>query len=100
MNAAVRRFLQKGGRGGVFFIHGDDEFRKDEVVRALIDDHVDPATRDFNLDVLRGGDVDPERLASVLATPPMMAEWRVVVVRDVEALVSNPRVRELLVSLA
>jgi DNA polymerase III delta subunit len=30
----------------------------------------------------------------------MMAEWRVVVVRDVEALASSPRVRELLVSLA
>ncbi|MSR36246.1 MAG: DNA polymerase III subunit delta [Gemmatimonadetes bacterium] len=100
MSAAVRRFLQKGGKGGVFFIHGGDEFRKDEVVRAIVDEHVDPGTRDFNFDVLRGGDVDGERLASVLATPPLMAEWRVVVVRDVEALTSSPKVRELLVSLA
>ena len=35
MTAPVRRFLQKGGRGGVFFLHGDDEFRKDEAVRDL-----------------------------------------------------------------
>jgi DNA polymerase-3 subunit delta len=96
----VRRFLQKGGRGGVFFLHGDDEFRKDEAVRGLIDAHLDPATRDFNLDVLRGGEVDGERLASVLATPPMMAEWRVVVVREVEALASSPKTRELLTGLA
>jgi DNA polymerase-3 subunit delta len=100
MTAAVRRFLQKGGKGGVFFVHGEDEFRKDETVRALIDAHLDPATRDFNLDVLRGGEVDGERLASVLATPPLMAEWRVVIVREVEALTSSPRVRELLVGLA
>jgi DNA polymerase-3 subunit delta len=100
MSAAVRRFLQKGGKGGVFFIHGDDEFRKDEAVRALVEAHVDPGTRDFNLDVLRGGEVEGERLASVLATPPLMAEWRVVVVRDVEALASNARVRESLVALA
>lgn len=100
MSAAVRRFLQKGGRGGVFFVHGDDEFRKDEAMRALVDAHLDPATRDFNLDVLRGGEVDAERLASVLATPPLMAEWRVVVVREVEALVASPRVRDLLVGLA
>src|SRR5436190_6559545 len=100
MSDAVRRFIQKGGRGGVFFVHGDDEFRKDEAVRALVAAHLEPATRDFNLDVLRGGDVDAERLASVLATPPMMAEWRVVVVREVEALVASPRVRDLLVALA
>jgi DNA polymerase-3 subunit delta len=99
MTAAVRRFLQKGGKGGIFFVHGEDEFRKDEAVRALVDAHLDPATRDFNLDVLRGGEVDGERLASVLATPPLMAEWRVVVVREVEALASSPRVRELLVGL-
>ena len=100
MSVPVRRFLQKGGRGGVFFLHGDDDFRKDEAVRALVDAHLDPATRDFNLDVLRGGETDGERLASVLATPPMMAEWRVVVVREVEALTASPKNRELLVSLA
>jgi DNA polymerase-3 subunit delta len=44
--------------------------------------------------------VDAERLTSVLATPPLMAEWRVVVVREVEALASSPRVREALVELA
>lgn len=100
MTAPVRRFLQKGGRGGVFFLHGDDEFRKDEMVRALVDEHLDPATRDFNLDLLRAADVDVERLASIFATPPMMAEWRVVVVRDVEAFAPSPKARELLVELA
>src|SRR5262245_46539266 len=99
MFAPVRRFLEKGGKGGVFFLHGDDEFRKDEAVRALVDAHLDPATRDFNLDVLRAGEVDGERLASVLATPPMMAAWRVVVVREVEALAASAKARELLVSL-
>lgn len=97
--APVHRFLEKGGKGGVFFLYGDDEFRKDETVRALVDAHLDPATRDFNLDVLEAGDVDGERLASVLATPPMMAEWRVVVVREVEALAASARSRELLMSL-
>jgi DNA polymerase-3 subunit delta len=100
MSVPVRRFLQKGGRGGVFFLHGDDEFRKDEAVRGLVDAHLDPATRDFNLDVLRGGEIDGERLASVLATPPLMAEWRVVVVREVEALAASPRTRDLLTALA
>jgi len=87
-------------RGGVFYLHGDDEFRKEEVVRALVDAHLDPATRDFNFDPLRGTEVDAETLASVIATPPMMAEWRVVVVREVEGLSSSARARDVLLEAA
>jgi DNA polymerase-3 subunit delta len=87
-------------RGGVFYLHGDDEFRKEEAVRALVEAHLDPATRDFNYDPLRGREVDTETLASVLATPPMMAEWRVVVVREVEGLAASSRSREVLLSVA
>ncbi|MEQ9400687.1 MAG: DNA polymerase III subunit delta [Longimicrobiales bacterium] len=87
-------------RGGVFYFHGDDDFRKEEALRALVDLHLDPATKDFNLDWLRGGDVDGEQLASVIATPPMMAEWRVVVVREVEGLASSPKTRQVLLDAA
>jgi len=87
-------------RGGVFYFHGDDDFRKEDVVRALADAHLDPATRDFNYDPLRGTEVDAETLASVIATPPMMAEWRVVVVREVEGLASSARARDVLLEAA
>jgi DNA polymerase-3 subunit delta len=83
-------------RGGAFYLHGEDQFRKEAAVRALIEAHVDPATRDFNLDALRGGEVTPEALASVLATPPMMAEWRVVVLREVEGLAASKHARDVL----
>ena len=36
----------------------------------------------------------------MLATPPMMAEWRVVVVHEVEGLASSPRSREVLLEAA
>jgi len=86
--------------GGVFYLHGGDDFRKEEVVRALVDAHLDPATRDFNFDPLRGSEVDAETLASVLGTPPMMAEWRVVVVREVEGLAGSARARDILLAAA
>jgi DNA polymerase-3 subunit delta len=85
-------------RGGVFYLHGSDDFRREEVVRALVDAHLDPATADFNFDLLRGSEVDAETLASVLGTPPMMAEWRVVVVREVEALAGSARARDILLA--
>jgi DNA polymerase-3 subunit delta len=86
-------------RGGVFYLHGDDEFRKDQTVRALVDRHLDPSTKDFNFDPLRGTEVDAETLASVLGTPPMMAEYRVVVVRETEGLAGSPRARTALLDV-
>ncbi len=88
--------LQSARAGGVFFLHGEDQFQKEETVRALVDHCVDPETRDFNLDQLRGSETDVEAVARILATPPMMADLRVVVVREVEALVTSAPFRTLL----
>ncbi len=83
--------------GGSFFLYGDDELRKEEAARALVELHADPDTRDFNYDQLRGSEVEVENLASILATPPMMAEWRVVFLREAEALARSARAREVVV---
>lgn len=88
------------GTGGVFFLHGEDAFRREEALRALVDAHIDPGLRDFNLDQLRGADVDVDQLASTLATPPMMSEWRVVVIRDAEPLAGSSRARKLILETA
>src|SRR5690606_21833698 len=69
---------------------------KEETASAIVAAHLDPATRDFNYDQLRAGDVEPETLASILATPPMMAEWRVVVVREVQAIATQARMRSVI----
>jgi len=71
---------------GAYYVYGDDEYRKDDAVKQLIDAAVDPATRDFNLDLRRAADLDAESLGSLLGTPPMMAERRVTLIRDVGAL--------------
>lgn len=92
--------LEQGGLGGVFYLHGADEFRKAEAARALVDAHLGPTAADFNFDPLRGSEVSLDDLASVLATPPMMAEWRVVLLRETEALASSSRARKLVVGVA
>jgi DNA polymerase III subunit delta len=89
----LTRALESGRRGGVFFLFGDEEYLKEEAAAAIVAAHLDPATRDFNYDQLRGGDVEPETLASIANTPPMMAEHRVVVVREAHALAANARSR-------
>ena len=89
----LQKALASGPRGGVFFLFGEEEYLKEEAANAITAAHLDPATRDFNYDQLRGGDVEAETLASVVNTPPMMAEWRVVVLRDALALATNARAR-------
>ena len=82
----LRKAIQQRAFEHAYYFYGDDEYLKDDMIRQVIDAAVDPATRDFNLDVRRGTDVDPESLLSLLSTPPMMAERRLVVVKDVNAL--------------
>lgn len=97
MKDVVERLL--GGTepsGGAFYLHGDDAWQKEEVARQLVEAHLDPATADFNFDRLRGRDVDAEQLASILGTPPMMAEFRVVLLSETEAFSGSPRARKIL----
>lgn len=75
----------------VYYLHGDDDYLKEDTIRRMIDAAVDPATRDFNLEVRRATELDAETLGSLLDTPPMMSDRRVVVVRDVGALKKDAR---------
>jgi len=70
----------------VYYLYGDDDYLKDGAVRDLIDAAIDPSTRDFNLEQRRAADLDAEDVSSLLATPPMLAERRAVVLRDVSGL--------------
>ncbi|MFL5542177.1 MAG: DNA polymerase III subunit delta [Longimicrobiaceae bacterium] len=94
----LQRTLRDRVAGGAFFFHGDEEFFREEAVGRVAAAYVDEATRDFNFDQLRGADVDADALASVLATPPMMAEHRVVVIRDAQGL--SPRARDVVEAAA
>ncbi|HEU4880810.1 MAG TPA: DNA polymerase III subunit delta [Longimicrobium sp.] len=92
------RTLRDRVAGGAFFFFGDEDYLREEAVARVVAAYVDPATRDFNFDQLRGGDVTADDLASIVATPPMMAEHRVVVVRDAQGL--SVKAREVVEAVA
>jgi len=87
----LRDAIKRRSFDGAYYISGEDEYQKDEAVRQLVEAAIDPSARDFNLDVRRAADLDAESLGVLLATPPMMADRRVVVLRDVGALRKEPR---------
>lgn len=95
MAANVQKILRDAIRSGRFdaayYIYGDDEFQKNDAVQQLVRAAVDPATRDFNLDVRRGADLTAESIDALVGTPPMMADRRVAVIRDATALKRDAR---------
>lgn len=88
---ALRAAVKDGTYSPAYYFYGDDDYLKDEELKRTLDAAVDAATRDFNFEQLRGGDLDAETLGSILSTPPMMADRRVVVVRDAGALKKDAR---------
>ena len=88
---ALKTALERGTFDRAYLFHGDDDFLKEEKVRALIERATDPGTRDFNLEIHRGGETDAAALSLALDNLPMMAEQRVVIVRDVAALKKDTR---------
>lgn len=85
--------LKKGEFGLAYYLHGAEDVLKEEGLRYLIERAVDPATRDFNFDQRSAGQLDPESVEALCNTVPMMAERRVVVIRDVEQWKRKTRAR-------
>lgn len=83
---AFKSALESGQLAPVYLFHGTDDFLKEEKVRALIARATDPSTRDFNLEQLRGTECDAARLSGALEALPMLAERRIVILRDPDAL--------------
>jgi DNA polymerase-3 subunit delta len=87
----VRDAIKRGKFEPAYYVVGDDEYQKEDAVRQLQIAALDPATRDFNLEVRRGPELGGEELATLLSTPPMMSERRVIVIRDVSGLKKDAR---------
>jgi DNA polymerase-3 subunit delta len=88
---AFLKAVSAGEFAPVYYLWGDDDFRKGEAASRAVNAAVPMAVRDFNAEVHRGGDLDAGALESVLGTPPMMAERRIVVVRDAGSLKKDAR---------
>ena len=88
---AFRKALTDRAFSPVYLLYGEEDHTKEAGIRELVAAVVDPALRDFNLEIRRGAELDGETLGTLLGTPPLMAERRLVVVRDASALKKDAR---------
>ena len=88
---ALRKSMRDRSFERVYYFRGSDDFLKEGTARELVAAVLDPSTRDFNHEVIRGDETSAEALDTALSTPPMFADRRMVVVRDVHALKKDAR---------
>jgi DNA polymerase-3 subunit delta len=93
---ALHRALKQGDVANVYYLVGPEDVLKDEAVRLVLDRVLDPSLRDFNFDQRTAAGLDGEALESLLDTLPMLAERRVVVLRDVDGWQKKARTRTAL----
>jgi len=75
----------------VYYLHGDDDFRKDDAMSAALAAAVSPECRGFDLDVRRAQDLNAESIVALLETPPLAGPRRAVAIRDVHGLKKDAR---------
>ncbi|MEX0994743.1 MAG: DNA polymerase III subunit delta, partial [Balneolaceae bacterium] len=85
---AIQNIRNPDLRQPVYFFYGEETFfldlLQDEVIKLI-----QPEQRDFNLDLLYGSESDPPQILDIARSFPMMADLRIVVVRDFQKLGSG-----------
>lgn len=80
----VFRGIRKGEIPQVLYLFGPENALKEELLGELVDRVVEPGLRDFNYDIRSAKGLEPDAVEALCATLPMMADRRLVVIRDVE----------------
>ena len=78
--------LRHGKIEPIYFLFGDEEFLIEESVDRLVAAAVDESTRSFNFDLLHGTDCTLNDIIDRAYAYPLMAERRVVLVREIDRL--------------
>ena len=85
--------IKAGDIPAATYLYGEEDVLKDEAIRAVLDRVVDPGLREFNHDVRSAAQLDPDAVEALCTTLPMMADRRLVVIRDVEAWTRKARAK-------
>lgn len=70
----------------IYFLHGEEPYFIDAITNAIIENSLDEAERDFNQAIVYGKDSDVIQVISQAKEYPMMAQRRLVVVREAQDL--------------
>ena len=82
----VVRDVRAGRVAPVYYLMGEEDYYINELGEFLTNTLLKPEERDFNLDIVYGADTTIAQVVELAQAYPMMADRRVVVVREAQAL--------------
>jgi len=85
-SASIERSIERGEFSPLYLFYGEEDLLIEETLQLLIESAIEGPSRSFNLDVVYGAEADARHIASLASSYPMMAERRVVVVREFDKL--------------
>ncbi|MYK54106.1 MAG: hypothetical protein F4032_20310, partial [Gemmatimonadetes bacterium] len=84
--AQVLDAVQKGEISSLYYFHGEEDFQRDQLLNTLVETLIEPAARPFNLDIYRAEDIDIPQVIAQALTFPMMAQRRLIVLKNADRL--------------
>lgn len=82
----IIRDVRAGTIAPIYYLMGEEDYYIDRTSDFLVDALLQPEERDFNLDVLYGADSTIQQAVELAQAYPMMAERRIVLVREAQSL--------------
>ena len=70
----------------VYYLMGDEDYFIDKLSDAIVEAVLTDDEKDFNLDILYGAEAEMDKVIELARAYPMMAEKRVVLVREAQAM--------------
>ena len=84
--AQVLDAVKKGEISSLYYFYGEEDFQRDQLLNALVEILIEPTARAFNLDIYRAEDIDIPQVISQALTFPMMAQRRLIVLKNADRL--------------
>ena len=86
----IVRDVRAGKVAPIYYLMGDEPYYIDKVSDFIVDAVLKPDEKDFNLDIVYGADVTLNQVIELARAYPMMAQRRVVLVREAQAIRPPP----------
>lgn len=80
----------------LYYFYGDEDYLIDETIKLIVNNSLDSSTKSFNLDVVDANSLSAKEFVALASSYPMMTEWRVVIVRDVNRYFISEANREIM----
>ncbi|MBR6747980.1 MAG: DNA polymerase III subunit delta [Clostridia bacterium] len=93
------RDLQEKPLKPLYVLYGEEDFRRRTAVELLYKRLIDPALEDFNLTKLDGRGLDVRTIIEAVDTPPMMAEMRLILIRDYDLFKNREAIEPVIAEL-